>query len=80
MTTPEGKADWRESLRQAGPLVGLGMQMALTMVLFTGGGFLLDRKYDTMPWCTLAGAIAGIAMLFYYLFRLVRKLDGKNRG
>lgn len=55
------------------------MQMALTMVLFVGGGYVLDRWLNTSPWLTLAGGVCGIAALFVHLFRLVRELDRRNR-
>ncbi|MBT8400226.1 MAG: AtpZ/AtpI family protein [Rhodothermia bacterium] len=79
MTEGNGRADWRRSLGEAGPLLGLGMQMALTMALFAGGGFWLDSKFNTLPWITLAGAVTGVAILAFYLYRLIRELDEKNR-
>ncbi len=79
MTKADGKADWRRSLGEAGPLLGLGMQMALTMAMFAGGGFWIDSRFDTMPWFTLAGAVAGVALLAFYLYRLIRELNEKNR-
>lgn len=79
MPGSEDSDDWRGSLRDAGPLLGLGMQMALTMALFAGGGFWLDRKLGTQPWLTLAGAVIGVATLFYYLFRLLRDLEKRKR-
>ncbi len=55
------------------------MQMALTMALFAGGGFWLDSKFDTLPWLTLVGAVVGVAILAFYLYRLIRELEEKNR-
>ena len=78
MPDDDGARDWRRSLGEAGPLLGLGMQMALTMALFAGGGFWLDRKLETTPWLTICGAVVGVATLFYYLFRLLKELDRKK--
>ena len=36
---------WRQSLGDAGPYLGLGMQLALTVVLFTGLGYLVEEGY-----------------------------------
>lgn len=83
MTPPDGDderpgpggTDWRTGFRQAAPLLGLGMQMALTMALFAGGGFWLDRTLRTSPLFTLAGAVFAIVALALHLVRVVRELN-----
>ena len=67
--------DWRAGFRQAAPLLGLGMQMALTMALFAGGGFWLDGKFSTAPLFTIGGAILAIVALALHLVRVVKQLD-----
>jgi len=70
---------WQKSFQEASPYLGLGMQLALTMVFFVGGGYLLDRWLDTAPWLLLAGAILGMVGVFINLFFLVRKLSQEGK-
>ena len=58
--------------------MGLGMQLALTMVFFVAGGHYLDRWLDTAPWLLLAGALLGIVSVFVYLFRIVDQLSNRS--
>ena len=58
--------------------MGLGMQMVLTMVLFAGGGYYLDRWLGTAPWLLLAGALLGMVSVFTYLIRLANQLGKKS--
>jgi hypothetical protein len=56
------------------------MQMALTMALFAGGGFWLDRQLATAPLFTVAGAVLAIVALALLLIRVVKGLDRRNDG
>ena len=67
--------DWRAGFRQAAPLLGLGMQMALTMALFAGGGFWLDQRFSKAPLFTIAGTVLAIVALALHLARVVKHLD-----
>ncbi len=86
MRTPEGdgrsghETDWRSGLRQAAPLLGLGMQMALTMAMFAGGGYWLDRKLGTSPLLTVLGSVLAIAALGLLLARVLKSLDQRQDG
>jgi F0F1-type ATP synthase assembly protein I len=62
--------DWRSSFRDAGPYVGLGMQLAFTMVVFTGVGHLVDRWLAALPWFTIGGALLGMVAVFVQLVRI----------
>lgn len=67
-------------MREASPYMGLGMQLALSMVFFVGGGYLLDRWLDTSPWLLVAGAVLGMVAVFVNLFRLVAELNKKHKA
>jgi F0F1-type ATP synthase assembly protein I len=54
------------------------MQMALTMALFAGGGFWLDRRFGTAPLFTVAGSVLAIVALALHLVRVVRQLDRRR--
>lgn len=69
--------DWRRSLSEAGPYLGLGMQIALSMALFVAIGYGVDAWLGTLPWGTIAGALIGMSAVFYHL---VRVLDAMNRA
>jgi F0F1-type ATP synthase assembly protein I len=51
--------------------VSLGFEIAAPVVLFMGAGYLLDGWVDSQPWFLLGGALVGIAVAFYNLFRRV---------
>lgn len=70
---------WQEGIRDAGPYLGLGMQLALTMVFFTVGGYLLDRWLNTLPWLTIVGAVLGMTAVFVHLVRVSRSAQ-PSRG
>jgi hypothetical protein len=73
----QGMPGWRRSLGEAGPYLGLGMQIALSMALFVGLGYGIDVWLGTLPWGTVAGAVVGMVVLFYHLLRV---LDEMNRA
>ena len=62
-------------MREAGPYLGLGIQIAASMALFVGGGLLLDRWAGTEPWGVLGGAAFGLLSIVALLVRLVKLMD-----
>ena len=46
-------------------IVGAGFEFAFAILLFLGGGFLVDRWLDTRPVFTLVGVAVGLAAGFY---------------
>ncbi len=76
----KGSYDWLESFREVGPLAGLGMQIAFTMVFFVAAGYLLDRWADSLPWFTLAGSLLGITSIFVLIFRVSSDLSKKDKS
>lgn len=78
--TPRKSAggSWQDALRQAGPYMGLGMQMAFTMVACTLGGYYLDRWLRTSPWLIISGAVLGMVMVFVYLIQISNSLNRKK--
>ncbi len=43
-----------------GPFLTMGMQLAISVVVFFFIGYWLDRKFGTSPWCTIGGAALGV--------------------
>ncbi len=70
------KNDERSSaLKEAGPLLGIGIELALYILIFLMAGRYLDNRWDTDPWLTLLGAALGFAAGIYSLFKTVSGLD-----
>ena len=72
------RKDWRAGFRQAAPLLGLGMQMALTVALFAGGGYWLDGRFGTTPFLMITGTVLAIVALGIHLARLVKELEQRR--
>lgn len=82
-TSPRGSdspADWRASVREVGPYLGLGLQLALSMAFFAVGGYLLDRWLDTLPWLTIAGSVVGMAAVFVLIFRIGGEIGQRSQS
>ena len=63
-------------LAGAGKYMGLGMQFAGSILLFTFGGIWLDKKFGTSPLFVLIGVFGGAGAAFYSIYR---KLMGDLR-
>lgn len=51
----------KNPVRDFGPFLTLGLQLAISVVVFFFIGYWLDGKFGTSPWCTLGGAFLGAA-------------------
>jgi len=58
------------SVARYGDYIGLGIQIAASMVLPLLGGIWLDGYLNTTPWFTLGGALLGILSVFVTIFKL----------
>ena len=78
MTTPRpGESD-----RGRSPLayIGLGLEIAIPVVLFLLLGFKLDAWLETRPWLMLLGAFVGMSVTFYNLYRRISKPPAGGSG
>jgi F0F1-type ATP synthase assembly protein I len=50
------------------------------MLLFVGGGYLVDRHFGMAPLMTVLGAIAGMVSMILYVLRIAREASGHRRG
>ena len=73
-------SDWRASMKQAEPYLGMGMQMALSMTLFVFAGYGLDNWLGTSPWFLIGGALLGVFAVFALIFRLTAQLTARDRA
>ncbi len=62
-------------------IASLGLQFAVTQTLGVFGGWWLDRRWNTLPWFTLACAAAGFAAGMYMVVsgaRAAQSREDKN--
>lgn len=63
-----------ETYRTLGPYMGLGTELAASVVGMLLIGYFLDEHFNTSPWLLLTGAAIGMIGGFYNFFREVQKL------
>ncbi len=62
----------------ANPAVGLGLQLAVGMAVFTGGGLWLDRKRGGGVLFTLLGVGLGLFYCGYEIWKVARRMSEEN--
>jgi ATP synthase protein I len=63
-----GGSDPRDLLRASGQYMGLGLTLALSVLLFLGVGAWLDSRLGTGPLLLILGAFVGAGAGFYSLY------------
>ncbi|MCK6439605.1 MAG: AtpZ/AtpI family protein [Planctomycetes bacterium] len=58
---------------------GIGLQMALLMILPTIGGWYLDQHQGTGPWGVLVGAVFGFAAGIYSVIATVNRAEKRDQ-
>lgn len=76
----EGAQDWARALREAGPYLGLGTTLAVTVLAGLGGGYWLDGRLGTRPVFLLVGGTLGVGVALYSFFRAVSDLNKRQGG
>ena len=79
----EKKSQWGlsnsfQAFRDAGPIFGLGIQMAAAVVLAFFVGRWLDEKWGTAPWMMLVGLMFGVGAGMFNFIRTVNASDKNN--
>lgn len=67
---------YNQGMAEAGPYLGLGIQIAASMLFFVGVGYAVDWWLDTSPWGVIVGAVLG----FIGVIALVVQLAGEASG
>lgn len=75
---PSGPANSLKAFRDAGPLLGLGIQMAAAVVVMFFLGRWLDDKWGTAPWMMLVGLLFGAGGGLYNFIHTVNAIDQKK--
>lgn len=75
MSKPEDSI--AESLKAVAPYMGLGIQLAVTIVGMVFLGQWLDQKYETGFWLWIC-AVGGVAIGIYNFIKTVMDLERRN--
>ena len=62
-----------------GPYASVGIQFAVTILVFVAGGWWLDGRLGTTPIFILLGMLLGAVAAFYKLYRTLMDLDEKRK-
>ena len=64
--------------KQVAPLMGSGIQLTVTVLVFGGLGWWLDGKFGTKPWLLLAGTVFGAVGGMISFIRTALKAGGAH--
>jgi len=70
-----GKTEDQETNRKSGLAYAAGLNLFVSVIGFSGLGWLLDRWLETAPYCLAGGVVIGAAAGFYQFVRLTSKLS-----
>jgi len=68
----------RNSGREVFAHVTVGLQLAITMLIFVYGGYKLDLYFEKSPLFLVVGTIIGMVLGFYHLLKNLQV--GSNRS
>lgn len=78
--TPEKKdgeaKGWSRAVRDSAPYLGMGMALAVTLLLAVGAGHWMDKRFGTAPIFVLGGAAFGLFAVFYHLYKAYKMVTG----
>lgn len=72
MTTP------RKEGGHGAEYAGLGLQFAVSVLLFLYAGQWLDRKLGTDPWLMILGVFTGAGASFYSMYRKLMAMQERD--
>lgn len=77
--TPEEKKDPKQRLSKLARFSSVGIQMGVTIGLFTWLGTYLDKKYATKtPWWTIGLSLFGVTASLVLIIREVMKMSKED--
>ena len=65
---PDTRSQRNQASGEYARFVGIGFTFMIIIAVFTGGGYLLDRLFGTLPLLLLAGLLVGFGAALTYLF------------
>ncbi len=79
-TDPEKLSGVSKSLKEVGPYLGIGVQLAATIVLMVLIGSWLDKKFGQKFLFTLIFGILGIVSGMYNLLKTITYLEKRKKN
>ena len=80
----EAGSGQRAAAPSLGEYAGVGLQFALSIVVFMFAGMWLDRRLGTSPWLLILLVFVGAGAGFYSIYRKLtdaqRRADAARRG
>ncbi len=76
---PESDSGIAKSLRDVGPYLGLGLQLAAIVIAMVLLGSWLDKKFNLNYILTLVFGLVGTAAGIYNLIKTVNDLERKSK-
>lgn len=71
-------SNWQRGLHEASPYLTIGIQLAGSMLVYIGIGYLLDRWLDTAPTFLIVGSIVGMIAFFILLIRITKQMSARD--
>lgn len=72
--------DLNQSFKEVGPYLGIGVQLAATIILMVIIGQWLDQKFEKNYLFTIIFAILGVASGMYNLLRTLNYLEKRKKS
>ena len=76
---PDNLKGARNFYKDAGPYIGLGLQLAVTVTVSVFIGIWLDGKFDTKPTLTIIFAFFGVFAGMYTFIKSVLKASNEKK-
>lgn len=76
---PEYDSGLAKTMREVGPYLGLGLQLAVTIVIMVLIGDWLDKKFDYKYLFTIVFAVLGIGAGLYNMLKTITELEKRNQ-
>lgn len=78
---PGSETEDERASRTFGRYAGVGLQFAISIVVFLYAGQWVDRRLHSSPWGVLAGVVIGASAAFYSMYRrLMADLERSERA
>ena len=68
------------AMQEAGPFIGLGLQVAGGLLFFVGLGYLADGYFGTTPWGMVVGAVLGMTGVLALLIRIANEATAQSKA
>jgi ATP synthase protein I len=68
------EGDDEDANRKSSLAYGAALGLFVSVAIFIGLGWLLDRWLNTAPWLLVGGIVVGAALGFYEFIRIISRL------